>query len=143
MRRRIKLGNQIYEIEILKIQDNLLKVIVNDKEFYFSLKENEEPQSLSKEEIEKIISFSKDSILKEKKKNLDLPDKVLKSPLAGQISEVFVKEGDCVKINQKLLTIISMKMENEILSEIEGKIKEIKVKKGQIVSKDDILILFE
>jgi len=143
MRKRIKLGNQIYEIEILKIQDNLLKVIVNDKEFYFSLKENEEPQSLSKEEIEKIISFSKDSILKEKKKNLDLPDKVLKSPLAGQISEVFVKEGDCVKINQKLLTIISMKMENEILSEIEGKIKEIKVKKGQIVSKDDILILFE
>jgi len=143
MRRRIKLGNQTYEIEILKIQDNLLKVIVNDKEFYFSLKENEEPQSLSKEEIEKIISFSKDSILKEKKKNLDLPDKVLKSPLAGQISEVFVKESDCVKINQKLLTIISMKMENEILSEIEGKIKEIKVKKGQIVSKDDILILFE
>jgi len=143
MKRRIKLGNQIYEIEILKIQDNLLKVVVNDKEFYFSLKENEDPQSLSKEEIEKIISFSKENILKEKKKASDIPDKVLKSPLSGQVSGVFVKEGDCVKINQKLLTIISMKMENEILSEIEGKIKEIKVKKGQIVSKDDILILFE
>jgi len=140
MKKRIKIGNQIYEIEILKIQENLLKVVVNEKEFYFSLRENEDPQLLSKEEIEKIISFSKENVLKEKKKVLN---KVLKSPLSGQVSEVFVREGDCVKINQKLLTIISMKMENEILSEIEGKIKEVKVKKGQIVAKDDILIVFE
>jgi biotin carboxyl carrier protein len=34
-----------------------------------------------------------------------------------------------------------MKMENEILSEIDGKIKEIKITQGQKVAEGDILIV--
>ncbi|MGB9598282.1 MAG: acetyl-CoA carboxylase biotin carboxyl carrier protein subunit [Minisyncoccales bacterium] len=141
MKKRIKLGDQTYEIEMVKIKENLLRIVVNEKEFYFSLNPDEkEPNLLQKEEVEKLLfSFVPSLFAKEKK----IQEKTLKSPLAGKVSEVFVKEGDYVKINQRLLTIISMKMENEILSDGEGKIKEIKIKKGDIVAKDDLLIVFE
>ena len=39
--------------------------------------------------------------------------------------------------------MVAMKMENEILSSKEGVVKEIKVKKGDNVNKDDILVVID
>jgi biotin carboxyl carrier protein len=63
--------------------------------------------------------------------------------LPGTISEIFVKEGDFVKEGQKLFLLSAMKMENEILSDFEGKVKKIFVKKGENVKKDQILLIGE
>lgn len=51
------------------------------------------------------------------------------APISGTIAEIFIKEGDFVEKEQKLLTLLAMKMENEILAEKEGKVKKIFVKK--------------
>lgn len=64
------------------------------------------------------------------------------APISGQIVEVFVKEGDFVKEGQKLVLLLAMKMENEILADREGKVKKILAKKDQSVKKDDVLIIF-
>jgi len=63
--------------------------------------------------------------------------------LAGIVSSIAVKIGETVKPGGKVATLIAMKMENEIVSEGYGKIKEIKVKENQFVNNGDILIILE
>ena len=65
----------------------------------------------------------------------------IKSPLPGVVLDLFVNVGDQVKMGQKLLVLEAMKMENNIDSDKEGTIKEIKVSKGSSVLEGDVLII--
>lgn len=65
----------------------------------------------------------------------------IKTPLPGVILDVFVKEGDTVKIGQKILLLEAMKMENNIEADKDGVIKSIQVKKGDSVQEGDVLML--
>ncbi len=55
------------------------------------------------------------------------------SPMPGKIIKVLAKVGDDVKAGQGIIVVEAMKMENELKSPKEGKIKEIKVKEGDAV----------
>ena len=66
----------------------------------------------------------------------------IKSPLPGTIIEVFVKEGDTVKMGDRLLILEAMKMENVIKSPADVTIKKIKVQPKQAVEKGEILMEF-
>ena len=57
----------------------------------------------------------------------------IKSPLPGIIISVEVKEGQAVKRGQKLAVIEAMKMENDILSEVDGTVTAIHTRKGDSV----------
>ena len=57
----------------------------------------------------------------------------IKSPLPGIIISVDVKEGQAVKRGQKVAVIEAMKMENEILSDVDGTITAVHVKQGDSV----------
>ncbi|MBN4048990.1 biotin/lipoyl-binding protein [archaeon AH-315-M20] len=67
----------------------------------------------------------------------------IKSPLPGIIYDVRVKKGQKVKEGQSLVTIIAMKMENNITAPKAGTIKEIKVKKNNSVKKGDVLVVID
>ena len=68
---------------------------------------------------------------------------VVKSPLPGSIVKVVATVGQTVKRGDLLLTMESMKMENNIASEVEGTIKNILVQPGQNVMQDDKLVEIE
>lgn len=70
-------------------------------------------------------------------------DAELKSGMPGKIIEIFVKPGDVVKANKPLLIMEAMKMENEMRSTRDVKIKEICVKQGAAVEAGAVLIKFE
>ena len=59
--------------------------------------------------------------------------KIIESPLPGVIISVDVKEGQAVKRGQKVAVIEAMKMENEILSDVDGTITAVHVKQGDSV----------
>ena len=65
---------------------------------------------------------------------------IIKAPLPGIILEVMVKEGEDVSIGQSIIKMEAMKMENNIQSNREGKIKTIKVKPGDSVLEGDVLV---
>ncbi|NOU19910.1 MAG: biotin/lipoyl-binding protein [Bacteroidales bacterium] len=65
----------------------------------------------------------------------------IKSPLPGVILDVHIKIGDMVKRGQKILVLEAMKMENNIDSDKEGRVTEVKVKKGDNVLEGDVLII--
>ena len=67
----------------------------------------------------------------------------IKAPLPGNIVKVLIKVGQNVKRGDILMTMESMKMENNILAEQNGVIKNIHVEPGQVVMQDDVLIDFE
>ena len=68
---------------------------------------------------------------------------VIAAPLPGIIFSIDVKVGDKVKAGKKLISLVAMKMENEIKSDIEGVVKEIRVKKEDTVNKGDILVVIK
>ena len=65
----------------------------------------------------------------------------VKSPLPGSVIKVLVTEGQAVKRGDTLLTLESMKMENAIMAEADGTVKQIAVTPGQNVMQDDLLIV--
>ncbi len=63
--------------------------------------------------------------------------------MPGTVMTVKCKVGDAVKPGDVLLTLETMKMENPLKSNREGKVKEIKVAPGKFVNVGDTLIVFE
>lgn len=66
----------------------------------------------------------------------------IKAPMPGLIIDLRVKEGDKVMPGDSLLILEAMKMENLIKASAESVVKSVKVKKGDSVEKNQILIEF-
>ena len=126
MKLKLKIKGKECEVEILEEGEDKVKIKMGEKEFIFG-KEEKKGVSLIQTSIPK-RNFSK---------------KEIKAPIAGVISEIFVKEGDFVKGEQKILFLSTMKMENEIISDFDGKVKEILVKKNQEVKEGETLIVLD
>jgi len=125
MKLKLKIKGKEYEIEISESKEGEVKINVGGKEFVFGKDEEKEKVLIAKPTFPK-RDFSK---------------KEIKAPITGIISEIFVKEGYYVKKNQKLLLLSAMKMENEIVSDFEGKVEKILVKKDQKVKGGETLIV--
>jgi propionyl-CoA carboxylase alpha chain len=67
----------------------------------------------------------------------------LVSPMPGTVVSLSVKEGDTVLPHTALCVVEAMKMQNVLRSESTARIKSIKVKPGQAVAVDEVLIEFE
>lgn len=78
-----------------------------------------------------------------RKKYKPLDPKKLTSFIPGTIKKIYVKEGDEVLKKDKLFVLEAMKMNNVILSPMDGKIKKIKIKVKDVVAKNQVLIEFE
>ena len=69
--------------------------------------------------------------------------KQIKSFIPGVIRDIFIKEGQTVKVGEQLLILEAMKMKNQILSPHDGKIKKIYAESGENVPKNFLLLEFE
>lgn len=63
--------------------------------------------------------------------------------IPGVIQEVFVKPGQHIQRNDKLLTLEAMKMKNAIISPFSGVVKQVNVKPGITVAKGELLLELE
>ena len=75
--------------------------------------------------------------------NISLNGPVFKAPMGGTVMAIKVKPGDTVKPGETVLVYEAMKMENDLASEIGGKVKQILVKEGDVMATDQPLIEFE
>ncbi len=67
----------------------------------------------------------------------------IRSPLAGKVWTISVKEGEKVEEDDEILVLEAMKMETPVYSSADGTVKEIKVKQGDSVEEDDVLVVIE
>jgi biotin carboxyl carrier protein len=69
--------------------------------------------------------------------------KQIVAPMPGKVIDILVKEGETVLEYQDVLILEAMKMENAIPAPEAGKIKEIKVRKDDIVATRQVLMELE
>ncbi|MED3564336.1 acetyl-CoA carboxylase biotin carboxyl carrier protein subunit [Bacillus xiapuensis] len=67
----------------------------------------------------------------------------ISASMAGTVLNIFVSNGDGVKLGQEVLILESMKMEIPIESSTEGIVRECKVSIGDFVNEGDILFVIE
>ncbi|MDA8140697.1 MAG: biotin/lipoyl-binding protein [Desulfobacteraceae bacterium] len=66
---------------------------------------------------------------------------VVAAPIPGKMLQINVKVGDRVKNGQVVAIMEAMKMENNILSPMDGKVKEIKAPVGTDVNTNDVIMV--
>ncbi len=62
------------------------------------------------------------------------------APMPGNILDIKVNVGDSVAAEQVVVVLEAMKMENDIVTPVAGKVTAINVSKGQAVNSGDVLI---
>jgi biotin carboxyl carrier protein len=135
-------GNQ-YETEVLSIEDNVAEIEVNGTlykvEVDKTMKSTKTPRLVRPKAIPSTDSHP--SVAKTSSPAAPKGAGSIKSPLPGVVLEMFVREGDMVKMGQKLLMLEAMKMENNIEADKAGKIVSILKHKGDSVMEGDVLII--
>lgn len=67
----------------------------------------------------------------------------ISSQIPGRVISVSISKGDEVKQGDNIVVLESMKMQVAIKSHRDGKIKELKVKEGQSISRNDVVAILE
>ena len=138
-----KINGAEYKCAVEEIEAGKTKVTVNGKVYEV---ETEAPKAAPKVEAPKPAPAPKPAAAaapKAEAKPAAAPaaGAQVKSPLPGSVIKVLVSEGQAVKRGDTLLTLESMKMENAIMAEQDGTVKQIAVTPGQNVMQDDLLIV--
>lgn len=125
------------EVEVKPLEKDLLKVILDGKEYEVKVGEME-ASSFKEEKMPEFgfgeIAYEEELAMKEE----EIID--VRSPLPGVISSIAIKEGDRVKRGELMLYIESMKMLNEVVAPRDGIVKEILKKVGDVVNIGDVIL---
>jgi len=135
-------GNQ-YESEILNIEDNVAEIEVNGTRYLVEVNRDIKPVKTPKL-VRTMAVPSTDNVPQVAKTSRPEAPKgagSIKSPLPGVILEILVKEGETVKLGQKLLVLEAMKMENSIDADRPGKVVSIQKHKGDAVMEGEVLLV--
>jgi pyruvate carboxylase len=69
--------------------------------------------------------------------------KHISASLQGKLSQILLKEGEEVKLNQPLFVVEAMKMETTITATAKGKINRLVLEPGKMVKADDLVLVLE
>jgi biotin carboxyl carrier protein len=65
------------------------------------------------------------------------------APMPGKVVRVLVAPGDLVTVRQGLVVVEAMKMENELRSPKDGRVKDVRVQQGASVEAGRVLVVVE
>ncbi len=130
-------GNK-YDVEINEFENNIAQIDVNGSHYEVEVHREVKASKTPTLVRAAVQSTKEERDLKTTAGTASV--NTIKSPLPGIIMQIFIKEGDQVKIGQKLLTYEAMKMENEIMADRDGTIKSIKVAAGDNILEGQDLV---
>ena len=116
-----------YQVDVIEKNQNQYEIMVNGVSYPIS--------------IESPFSYKRRKYLAENMEESKVEK--IHAPMPGKIVEFLVEENQVVKEGETLLILEAMKMQNEIISNIHGKINKINFQAEDNVMKDDILIEVE
>lgn len=134
---KFTIDGHTYTTSVNEIEDNVAEVVVNGTTFNVVIeKEEQKPAVVAARRhqaaVETVAAPAAAGGLQ-----------TVKSPLPGSIMKVLVSVGQKVKKGDVLLTMESMKMENNVMAEADGVVKAIYVESGKNVMQDDKLVDLE
>lgn len=123
-----------YNAAVNELEDNFAEVTLNGKTYKVELEKEEAPAAAA---VRRPAAAAASAAA------VPAGLMTVKSPLPGSIVKVLVKAGQAVKKGDVLLTMESMKMENNVTAEADGTVKAIYVEPGKNVMQDDKLLDLE
>ena len=123
-----------YNAAVNELEDNFAEVTLNGKTYKVELEKEEAPAAAA---VRRPAAAAAPAAA------APAGLMTVKSPLPGSIVKVLVKAGQAVKKGDVLLTMESMKMENNVAAEADGTVKAIYVEPGKTVMQDDKLLDLE
>ena len=131
-----------YEVSVDEIEQNIASIEVNGTPFTVEIeREQKVLPTAPLRPIKQAASAPQSATCATEPTKSD--SFIVKSPLPGSVMKVLVTVGQSVKRGDVLLTMESMKMENNILAEKDGVIKALFVEPGKNVLQDDKLVEME
>jgi glutaconyl-CoA/methylmalonyl-CoA decarboxylase subunit gamma len=133
---KFNIKGQEYDVEIKKIDNKTAEVEVNGTTYQVEVRQ--EPKQTKTPILvrpEPAIPKSAHKFRKNISGNIEV-----RSPLPGNIMNVFVKENEEVKKGDRLLMYEAMKMENTIYTEKDGMVVKIRVRPGDNILEGDVLM---
>jgi biotin carboxyl carrier protein len=137
-------------LDVIRVQDRMMHIIKDNQSFNCELIEMNAEEKILKIKVngrpaEIKIQDKFDLLLKDLGMSDMLSNKVndLKAPMPGLVLKVLVAEGAEVKKGDTLLVLEAMKMENNIKATHDVNIKQILIKPGDKVEKNQTLIAFQ
>lgn len=116
--------NRKYPVEIIRSSQNKYEILFNDISYTFT--------------VETPFSLQRMKVLISKRGKID--KEIIKAPMPGRIIDVMVREGSTVVKGEPLVILEAMKMQNEIISPVNGTIVKLMAKPNTNVMKDDLLV---
>jgi biotin carboxyl carrier protein len=116
--------NRKYPVEILKSRQNKYEILFNDISYTFT--------------VETPFSLQRMKVLNSRKAKIET--EFIKAPMPGKIIDVLVREGAPVLRGEPVVILEAMKMQNEIISPVNGTVTKISAKNNTNVMKDDTLV---
>ena len=123
-----------YNAAVNELEDNFAEVTLNGKTYKVELEKEEAPAAAA---VRRPAAAAAPAAA------APAGLMTVKSPLPGSIVKVLVKAGQAVKKGDVLLTMESMKMENNVAAEADGTVKAVYVEPGKTVMQDDKLLDLE
>ena len=123
-----------YNAAVNELEDNFAEVTINGKTYKVELEKEEAPAAAA---VRRPAAAAASAAA------APAGLMTVKSPLPGSIVKVLVKAGQAVKKGDVLLTMESMKMENNVTAEADGTVKAVYVEPGKTVMQDDKLLDLE
>jgi len=135
---KFSINGTTYEVEINATEGQTIELEVNGTPYTVTLdkevKQTKTPKLIRPEVVHPTDAGKQESKTAKKGGTIN-------SPLPGVILDVFVKPGDKITVGQKVLLLEAMKMENNIESDKEGTVAEVKARQGDSVMEGDVLII--
>jgi biotin carboxyl carrier protein len=116
--------NRKYPVEIVRSSQNKYEILFNDISYTFT--------------VETPFSLQRMKVLKSKRGKVE--KEYIKAPMPGKIIDVLVREGSNVLRGEPVVILEAMKMQNEILSPVNGIIVKVSAMANTNVMKDDLLV---
>lgn len=141
---RINGSRETTDIDLVKIDDGLFHLILENKSYLISVS-NAQLNFRTSIGGEEYIVEIEDNISRLKSRYAGTEEDIISlgkvhSPMPGLVVDIYVSVGDDVELDTPLLSLDAMKMENEIKSPANGKIIDINVTTGQNISTETLLM---
>ena len=135
---KFTISGKQYEVEVQSFENDKAQVVVNGTQYEVDVERE-------KEEAKPVIAprpkAAPAPVAASAPAAGDANGTKAVAPLPGTIMQIFVNVGDEVKRGDKILMYEAMKMENNFLAEVDGVIKDIKVKVGDNVLQGAVLAI--
>ena len=134
----VSIDGEQKELEFLRIDENTYSILVNNESITVGIfREGKKIQVFHGGDLHEIEALSGRDASHQGEGAGSLN---ITAPMHSRVVKILKKQGDNIEVGDSVVIVEAMKMESELKASASGSIKEIRIKEGDTVEKDSVLV---